>query len=366
MSEAIKLSASEVSRPDTEEMSIQNIGGMPLAVAAIEDRAIRMSEDTTGVAALSASAAASDIGARSQPSSAPLPRSLGQVTLSDCGCGGGAQCNCGGASAKPSLVYVLGKLGYDFGSEARRDSFIQAMPDSANNPSIPDQLLSYLGSYPEDAPSIIWTLNLDATPIYAIQPAGPYAASGYERLREFLNGQQHEGVDIVSIPGVIAGSTRLQSGQTVPVIVPTIRGMHSWATQPLVAHVLGPRPEAEDAQTAYDARASGLTDFLNRIYYDLRNLGITAEDRAQNYAATNAFQAAAVVSSATEQNLDLDTITVKKSPICRPDSECYDVEVAFFDPRNRNIANRIYRFTVDVSDVLPVTIGPVRSSTRRV
>jgi hypothetical protein len=56
---------------------------------------------------------------------------------------------------------------------------------------------------------------------------------------------------------------------------------------------------------------------------------------------------------------------VKKSPVCRPDSDCYDVELAFFNPNNTRVANRIYRFTVDVSDVIPVTIGAVRSWTRR-
>jgi hypothetical protein len=56
---------------------------------------------------------------------------------------------------------------------------------------------------------------------------------------------------------------------------------------------------------------------------------------------------------------------VKKSPVCRPDSDCYDVELSFFNPNNTNVANRVYRFTVDVSDVIPVTVGAVRSWTRR-
>jgi hypothetical protein len=72
-----------------------------------------------------------------------------------------------------------------------------------------------------------------------------------------------------------------------------------------------------------------------------------------------------VIESTTRQALDLDTIMVKKSPVCRPDSDCYDVEIAFFNPDNTNVASRIYRFTVDVSDVVPVTIGAVRSWTRR-
>lgn len=305
---------------------------------------------------------------------------MADVMPSDCGCGcgghskgscggekaaGGGSCACGsGAPKKPSLVYALGRLGYDFGTEARRDSFIQAM--NGGNPYLPDQLLAYLEAAPFDAPSLIWTLNLDATPIYAIQPAGPYAALTYERLREALRAQITEGVELVSIPGVVGGSVRLQSGQVVPMIVPAIRGIYSWSTEPLVAHVLGAEPAAGPELEAYGRARAGLTNFLDRVYYDLRNLGITAEERAINYSATNAIQVAAVIRSTTLEALDLDRLLVKKSPVCRPDSDCYDVELSFFNPNNTNVASRVYRFTVDVSDVIPVTIGNVRSWTRRV
>src|SRR5262249_8624516 len=148
----------------------------------------------------------------------------------------------------------------------------------------------------------------------------------------------------------------LQSGQVVPAIVPALRGLYYWSTKPLVADVLGPRPKAAEAQSVYDRHSSGLSDFLNRVYYDLRNLGLTAEERALNYSAVNAVQVADVVRSATRDEFDLDRINVRKSPVCRPDSDCYDVELLFFNPNNTNIANRVFRFTVDVSDVIPVTI----------
>jgi cyanobactin maturation PatA/PatG family protease len=289
-----------------------------------------------------------------------------------CGCGGGEKksgCGCGGAdkpAQKPPFVYALGKLGYDFGSEARRDSFIQSMPGGANNPQLPEQLLAYLADNTYEAGSVIWTLNVDVTPIYAIQPVGPFAAAGYARMLDLMRGQLNDGVELVSVPGVIGGSTRLQSGQAVPVIVPSMRGMFSWATPALVSHVLGARPKAAEAQKNFDTLAGGLGNFLNRIYYDLRNLGITGEDRALNYSATNAVQIADVIRVSTQQQLELDTIDVKKSPICRIDSECYDVELSFFNPNNTNTANRVFRFTVDVSDVIPVTVGTVRTWTKRV
>ena len=58
---------------------------------------------------------------------------------------------------------------------------------------------------------------------------------------------------------------------------------------------------------------------------------------------------------------ELDTISVQKSPICRQDSDCWDVQVTMFDAENERRAGRVYRFTVDVSEVLPVTVGTARA-----
>lgn len=349
MSDAGMVALNEISAPAQDALSRKPPVPASPAVPSASDAAIRPSE-ATAIPIV-------------------LPTEIAGIVPScgadaNCGCGSKETCSCGGGQ-KPPLVYALGTLGYDFGSEARRDSFTQSMPPNANNPLLPDQLLSYLAANPYDAPSLIWTLNLDATPIYAVQPVGPYAATGYERLREALGGQLTRGAELVSVPGVIGGSVRLLSGQVVPVIVPSVRGIYYWATKPLVENVLGPKPKGADAQSTYERQSSGLSDFLSRVYYDLRNLGVTAEERALNYSAVNAFQVAEVVRSTTLEELDLDKVDVRKSPVCRPDSDCYDVELLFFNPNNTNVANRVFRFTVDVSDVIPVTIGTVRSWTRR-
>ena len=60
-------------------------------------------------------------------------------------------------------------------------------------------------------------------------------------------------------------------------------------------------------------------NFLNRVYYELRNLGVAPQDRALNFAATNAYQARLAFVDAAARSLVLDTIKVVKSPICRPD-----------------------------------------------
>jgi hypothetical protein len=103
-------------------------------------------------------------------------------------------------------------------------------------------------------------------------------------------------------------------------------------------------------------------NFLERVYHELRNLGVDPCHRAINYSATNALNVANIFESALKDNMQLDTIACERSPICRPDSDCWDVKLIFFDPENQlTRARKVYRFTVDVSDVCPVMVGPVRS-----
>jgi cyanobactin maturation PatA/PatG family protease len=277
-----------------------------------------------------------------------------------CGCGGtGSTCTCGTA-ARPALVYALGELGYDFGTQARRDSFIQA---GLANPDDATQALAFLTSNPAFASALIWTLSQDATPIYAVLPAGPFAAQSYERLREFLNDQLTAAVERVSVPGVTAGTAALLSGQVVPLIVPEFRGLYSWSSRRLVEAVAGAPPKAKDAEglKAHEKKSQDIGNFLQRVYYEFRNLGLAPQERAMNYAGTNAFQAERVFEMAIASELVLDSIDVDRSPICRPGSDCWDVKLTFFNPSRRlEHARRVYRFTVDVSDVVPVTVGKVR------
>jgi len=110
-----------------------------------------------------------------------------------------------------------------------------------------------------------------------------------------------------------------------------------------------------------EAIRRSLASFLHRIYFDLQNLGSTAHDRALNFAATNAFQAASTFAEAVARGMELDKIEVEKSPFCRLDSDCWDVKLKFFDPENSSRTKKVFRFTIDVRDAMPVTLGEVRS-----
>lgn len=90
-------------------------------------------------------------------------------------------------------------------------------------------------------------------------------------------------------------------------------------------------------------------------------MGTTSQGRALNFAATNAFQAASTFAKAVATGMELDSITVEKSPFCPLDSDCWDVKLKFFNPENSRRAKKVYRFTIDVSDIIPVTLGEVRS-----
>jgi cyanobactin maturation PatA/PatG family protease len=276
--------------------------------------------------------------------------------------------------ADAQLVYALGTLGYDFGTEARRDSFKQFMPaveiDNTGVPANPydaRQMVDYLESNPSEARSLIWTLNLELTSIYAIEPVGPFARDVYGVLQELLAGQiqsetSEDYVERVSIPGILTGKTvKLFSGQVVPVISPqNTRGIYGWKVNTLVAAALRTVGQ-EEGTSDEDRMRRTLESFLNRIYYDLRNLGTTSQDRALNFAATNAFQAATTFSQAVAAGMELDSITVEKSPFCRLDSDCWDVKLKFFDPENSRRAKKVFRFTIDVSDIIPVTLGDVKT-----
>jgi cyanobactin maturation PatA/PatG family protease len=140
----------------------------------------------------------------------------------------------------------------------------------------------------------------------------------------------------------------------VPVVAPDPRGMFKWQSRQLVEstrEIAGDRADS-DGQ---------LMNFLNRVYYELRNLGVSPQDRAINYSATNAYQPRGAFADAAARSLVLDSIRVVKSPICRPDSDCWDVELVMFDDDDERKPNRVYRFTIDVAELVPVSVGPMRS-----
>ena len=277
-------------------------------------------------------------------------------------------------SAVSSKVYALGSLGYDFGSEARRDTFKQRMTAIdingvliPANPYDARQMVNHLELSPAEGKSLIWTLNQELTPIYALEPQKAFASEIYAVFGMLLEGQiqpesSDDYIERVSIPGNLTDRTvELFSGQVVPVLaLPNVRGMYGWQVNALVeAAVTTTSPEASEADSVRMRRT--LKSFLHRIYYDLRNLGHLDRDRALNFAATNAFQAASTFAEALNSGMGLDSIEIEKSPFCRLNSNCWDVKLKFFDSEDSKRSKKVFRFTIDVANLMPVTLGKVRS-----
>ncbi|WP_425424234.1 hypothetical protein [Streptomyces chattanoogensis] len=284
----------------------------------------------------------------------------------------------------------------------------------------PIQLSDYLSMNPWESDKLTWTLELDRTPIYALEaePAagmnwgGPVVADPdeakrlakeaaldpqkladylvadhsyppvsmvYKIFREAIAGQVKPDDDLglisrVSIPGVLTDRTvRLFSGQVVPVVEVMARGVSTWNETLLVNAVVEAvtkDPRNENTTNPDDLKKT-IRALLDKVYYQFRNLGQSSADRAMNYAGTNAFQlgksiadgllSAQHVPGSANNFYALDSVRVSKSPYCRIGSDCQDVIVTFMDPEDDRRSKVNYLFTIDVSDLPPVSLAPVHT-----
>ena len=291
-------------------------------------------------------------------------------------------------------VFAFGTVGYDFVNETNRDYFQQLMSNVVRNDPNVDSMfpndhldMARLLRRPEfanAATALEWTLKIDGIDCFAIRPQNQFAILEFSQLVNFL--VQQEGatpevldnpemttetklklrkektvdnpnlIDRVSLAGSIVGETRLYNGHVVPVISPILRGMFSWNSAAL-AEANVKSKSAAGAQKEKDA----LRNFLDRVYYELRNKSVEPYHRALNYAATNAFTAGEVFADSLDSKLELNKIMVERSPISRPGSDFWDVVMEFFNPQKREEeARKLYRYTIDVSGLMPVTFGPLR------
>ncbi|MEU5430690.1 S8 family serine peptidase [Streptomyces olivoreticuli] len=369
------------------------------------------------------------------PAQAPVSSGADRgVRSSSCGCGGSDASSCSCKETKPHqpLVFAIGNIGYDFRTEAGRDSFVQLMPRPKEtdpqglrsslpaNPYNPLEMYSYLAENPWESDKLTWTLTMDNTPVYALEAEIPVAMdwsrqivvpdkgagsqpgspTDHDQLSQLLDTLSHPPVSFVyrtfrdaikgqvtavsegiyeisrvSIPGVLTDRTvQLYSGQIVPVVQVQSRGLFTWAEGDLVDAVVG--AVSDDIKT--NSTPVTVTDadlrkyvraFLDKIYYQFRNLGQSSADRALNAAATNAFLFGDVIKNGLlsakhvpgpeDRLYSLDTISVSKSPFCRPGSNCQEVRVTFFDPENERRARVTYQFTMDVSEPYAISIAPV-------
>jgi len=135
-----------------------------------------------------------------QPSQSVVPQETGEKASSGSGTVLPYDCGCGCKSeAGAQLVYAVGKINYDIPLPGTQDSLNAMLSLPANTVGVldPSAFIHYLlgGSRPiasgktkayhgamADAESVVWTLEQDGSPIYAIQPTRAFAAEGYKQL----------------------------------------------------------------------------------------------------------------------------------------------------------------------------------------
>jgi hypothetical protein len=352
------------------------------------------------------------------PTAAPAVPAIVPAAGGDAAPMGHTACACGGCDTRSgrSPVFVIGSLGHDFGTEANRDGFISQMAGTEKdghllpaNPYDPRELGEFLAENPWFSDKLIWVCKHEGMPIYALEAESPVGMAwgseprmtgirltGFEKayppvsyvhrtFREALVGQvlnpsQPDFVSRISIPGRLTNRTiRLFSGQVLPVVVVQAAGLYTWNEGVLVDSLLVEIKRQQDRDAALGPVPDDATvrlilrAFLDKVYYEFRNLGQSGPDRALNYAATNAFSLVSELAlgflSGRLSPLQgaepaplyaLDDIRVQPSQYSRMDSECYDVIITFFDPTNDRQARVAYLTVIDVSAVLPVALAPTR------
>ncbi|MFF2350678.1 hypothetical protein ACFVVL_12925 [Kitasatospora sp. NPDC058115] len=327
----------------------------------------------------------------------------------------------GAAVRDDAPVHVVGRIGVDFRSEARRDGFRRQLGEADPDGPPPDpgdvrQLYDHLVRNPWAASRLTWTLSLDSTPVYALEAeaavamdwsgplpgpepggseeerlallrriaAAPPVHPVHRALRDTLLGQSLPAGDPgriarLTVPGRLTGrSARLFSGEVVPVVRVSSVGLARWTETPLIAAAVAAVHTAERQRhhdLDHDRVTEHLRALLDRVYRHLRNPGRSAAERALNHAVTESFLSggllgegplsAALVPGGPEEGpapprlYTLEAITVARTPRCRAGSDCQDVMIRFSDPDGERRAPVTYVHTIDVSDELPVSLAPV-------
>ncbi|MFO0811499.1 MAG: hypothetical protein U0746_22955 [Gemmataceae bacterium] len=294
--------------------------------------------------------------------------------------GSQAACGCGVTAFAPRMVYPLGRLGCELANETRRYSFLQKISAGAAKAASPKDLsrkdlAHYLKTNDWAAEAVEWTLERDGIPIYIIRPTGPFAARIYAELVTILQGQlgidpsgkqlgETEWTEWVAVPGRVAGSMDRTQSASLPVLEPDLRGLCSWTTKTLLDAFDKRLTKEQPNQKLHGRWKDVFGEFLERVYHGMRNLGLTPHDRAINHAATDTYQAGQAIAQALEKwpSAELERVQVRPCEVSHPHSACYDVELHFTNGSTKSpTLRRVYRYMVDVGDVVPVTLGSVQS-----
>lgn len=309
----------------------------------------------------------------------------------------------------PSMAFPIGQVSYEFPDELTRDSFARAMgsrlsPDDGA-PFDVQALVDYLDDNVAEARRLHWVVSINGERRFAAKPVGAFASQLYDMLAALVLGDARGDIAVASLPGWTTDTTiELMDGTVVRELrMNSLRGVYGW--QPLqiaeqsaesvhrdaLAGQVGrmtdrSQPGETTAIIAGDGTENavlGLSEspvvswpglriapsdqvvhaidqFFKQIYFRDRQEPEISRDRALNFAATNGYQVAAAFMDAMGDGFEYAQYRTEYSPFARVSGLCWDVIVQFIDPTEDARAMREYRLTVDIADVMPVTVGRLR------
>lgn len=254
----------------------------------------------------------------------------------------------------PKMAFALGQLGFDIPSDVRRDQLVGEISrvGLSGAPEDPVVLAALLDRAPYLASEVTWLVMREGSPLYAISIMGSMQA---EVLRAFSSGvgeQVSGAIEEMSFPGVVTGAlVPLSTGESVPVLlINGPRGLYGWR-----------RIDQLMRLPLHDAGRVQLNAILSAIDDHEPNDGTHSHVRALNYLVTNPAQLAWSAGVTSSDGFIFDSLTVQRSTLNRPFSDCWDIDLLFRDPERPGRAKLCHRHSVDVGDALPVSIGQPRT-----
>lgn len=253
-----------------------------------------------------------------------------------------------------NIAFPLGNLNVGFLNQTQYELTQQLVERSGGKDrNFLVNLAQALKEHPHAVQNLVFVMTVNATPIFAISPKGPYSEDLLGNLIKILAAQflmadkkpAPERVVKVALPGYINGQVKLTSGLTVPVLQPLISGINTWLYK--------------DISPLKDTDHS-VQNFLARMTYELRNRGTLPADRAVNFGSTHLFTVNKVFQTAHSEGFVWRDLQVKPAVFAKPGENTWDVTLRFFNPKDRNTATKNFSFSVDVSYVLPVIVGSIQ------
>jgi hypothetical protein len=269
------------------------------------------------------------------------------------------------AETRDDLVYAIGICGFRYPSAVRENSLVdrlrQVNPLAAGKiPPISDTVMSDFltaTAHGEPSPSqwgehlpvaedVIWILQQETTPIYALKPEGPFAVWIYAKLAAALRPNAEHWHYHIAVAGRLSGSSvKLSGGKELPVLVPNYRSMFSMGLK------FELRAKREPTSSA------AFISFAKDAYGYVINPGDFPKRRAENYALSIFLQATlseGAIRPLVQNEYRISEIAAKPAPNA-PDGTLWDVTISLKSANSQNKGE--WRGTIETSDICPMIVG---------